>query len=184
MHVHLSTRYISCLCMFACEFTCEDYRSTISNFCECIKGDIKIIIERNDNINVELLSNYFKCMVKEIYDEKYNVKKKKIDKITRKYLRQIDSYRSWDRGFFEDERNVEKRNNDDYKMHLNKYDSFDLRKVIKNNYEPQYNSDNEEPFSFSFYGNRNMKIIDRLKDLKNNISFFKFYDLIDFPGKT
>ncbi|CAI7723546.1 conserved Plasmodium protein, unknown function [Plasmodium vivax] len=165
----------------------EDYRSTIGNFYECIKKDIKIVIERNGNINVDLFSNYFKNMIKEIHDEKNNVKKKKIDKITRKYLRKIDSYRLRERDFFEDEGNVESRSCKYHNRSLNKYDSFDLRKIIKNNYEQhELCSDNEEEesFSFYFYENRNIKIIDRLKDLKNNISFFKFYDLIDFPSKS
>ncbi|EUD69060.1 hypothetical protein C922_00752 [Plasmodium inui San Antonio 1] len=165
----------------------EDYRSTIGNFYECIKKDIEIVIERDGNINVELFSNYFKNMIKEIHDEKNNVKRKKIDKITRKYLRKIDSYRLRERDFFEDEGNVEDRSCKYHNRSLNKYESFDLRKILKNNYEQhEFGSDNEEeePFSFSFYENRNIRIIDRLKDLKSNISFFKFYDLIDFPSKS
>ncbi|KJP87238.1 hypothetical protein AK88_03155 [Plasmodium fragile] len=163
----------------------EDYRSTICNFYEYIKKDIKIVIERDGNINVDLFSNYFKNMIKEIHDEENNVKKKKIDKITRKYLRKIDSYRLRERDFFEDEGIVENKNCKYHNRSLNKYDSFDLRKILKNNSEQcEFSSDNEEEEPFSFYKYRNIRIIDRLKDLKNNISFFKFYDLIDFPSKS
>ncbi|SBS88479.1 conserved Plasmodium protein, unknown function [Plasmodium ovale curtisi] len=165
----------------------EDCRSTIHNFYECIKEDIRIITEQDDNLNLELFSNYFKNIIKEIRNEKNKLKKKKIDKITRKLLRQIDSYRSKlrEKDFFYNITDIENKCDKQLNLSYNKYDSFDLRKILKNNYDEQqdFNSDNEEPLSFSFYKNRNIRIIDRLKDLKNNISFFKFYDLVDFPNK-
>ncbi|SBT82539.1 conserved Plasmodium protein, unknown function [Plasmodium ovale] len=163
----------------------EDCRSTIHNFYECIKEDIRIITEQDDNMNLELFSNYFKNIIKEIRNEKNKLKKKKIDKITRKLLRQIDSYRLREKDFFYNITDVENKCDKQFNLSYNKYDSFDLRKILKNNYHEQqdFNSDNEEPLSFSFYKNRNIRIIDRLKDLKNNISFFKFYDLVDFPNK-
>ncbi|GAB69037.1 hypothetical protein PCYB_144650 [Plasmodium cynomolgi strain B] len=90
-------------------------------------------------------------MIKEIHDEKNNVKKKKIDKITRKYLRKIDSYRLRERDFFEEEGNVENKSCKYHNRSLNKYDSFDLRKIIKNNYEQyEFSSDNEEEEPFFF----------------------------------
>ncbi|SCN63206.1 conserved Plasmodium protein, unknown function [Plasmodium chabaudi chabaudi] len=164
--------------------TIEDFRCTINNFYECIKKDIKIIIEKDAKLNLDPFSNYFKKIIKEIHDEHHILKKKKIDKITRKYLRRIDSYRLREKDFFYSIPNTENNNNKKKHLSYNKYDSFDLRKVLKNNYEEQnFSSDNDEPFSFSFYAKRHQRMIDKLKDLKNNISFFKFYDLIDFPNK-
>ncbi|KOB59877.1 hypothetical protein PFHG_01597 [Plasmodium falciparum HB3] len=71
----------------------EDYRGTIIKFYECIKKDIRIIIESNYNLNLDLLSQYSQNIISEIHEEKNTLRKKNIDKITRKYLRQIDSYR-------------------------------------------------------------------------------------------
>ncbi|CDU20730.1 conserved Plasmodium protein, unknown function [Plasmodium yoelii] len=164
--------------------TIEDFRCTINNFYECIKKDIKIIIENDAKLNLDPFSNYFKRIIKDIHDEKNILKKKKIDKITRKYLRRIDSYRLREKDFFYSIPNTENKNNKKANLSYNKYSSFDLRSILKNNYEEQnFSSDNDEPFSFSFYTKRHKRMVDKLKDLKNNISFFKFYDLIDFPNK-
>lgn len=89
-----------------------------------------------------------------------------------------------EKDFFYSIPNTENKNNKKTNLSYNKYSSFDLRTILKNNYEEQnFSSDNDEPFSFSFYTKRHKRMIDKLKDLKNNISFFKFYDLIDFPNK-
>ncbi|CRG97771.1 conserved Plasmodium protein, unknown function [Plasmodium gallinaceum] len=162
----------------------EDYRCSIYNFYECIKNDIRIILENSDNVNLDLFSNYSKNIIKEIHNEKNVLKKKKIDKITRKYLRQIDSYRLNEKDFFHNITKEENRNDKYFNLNYNKYDSFDLRKILKNNYQQQiFDSDYEEAFSFNIYENNDLKIIDRLKDLKSNISFYKLYDLIDFSNK-
>ncbi|CRH02631.1 conserved Plasmodium protein, unknown function [Plasmodium relictum] len=161
----------------------EDYRCVINNFYECIKNDIRKILENTDDIKLELFSNYSKKIIKEIHDEKNILKKKKIDKITRKFLRQIDSYRLHEKDFLHNLTKEENKNDKYFNLSYNKYDSFDLRKVLKTNCHQVFDSDNEENLSFNFYENSDLKIIDRLKDLKSNISFYKLYDLIDFSYK-
>ncbi|SOV79287.1 conserved Plasmodium protein, unknown function [Plasmodium sp. gorilla clade G3] len=161
----------------------EDYRGTIIKFYECIKKDIRIIIESNYNLNLDLLSHYSQNIIREIHEEKNILRKKKIDKITRKYLRQIDSYRLCEKDFYHNIGNEENKNEKHLYLNYHKYDSLDLRKILKNNYQQNTYGESEEPFSFNFYEHGNIKIIDRLKELKSNISFFKFYDLIDFPTR-
>ncbi|SOV80646.1 conserved Plasmodium protein, unknown function [Plasmodium reichenowi] len=161
----------------------EDYRGTIIKFYECIKKDIRIIIESNYNLNLDLLSQYSQNIISEIREEKNTLRKKNIDKITRKYLRQIDSYRLCEKDFYHNMGNEENKNEKHLYLNYHKYDSLDLRKILKNNYQQNTYGESEEPFSFNFYEHGNIKIIDRLKELKSNISFFKFYDLIDFPTR-
>ncbi|SOV23753.1 conserved Plasmodium protein, unknown function [Plasmodium sp. DRC-Itaito] len=161
----------------------EDYRGTIIKFYECIKKDIRIIIESNYNLNLDLLSQHSQNIIREIHEEKNILRKKKIDKITRKYLRQIDSYRLCEKDFYHNIGNEENKNEKHLYLNYHKYDSLDLRKILKNNYQQNTYDESEEPFSFNFYEHGNIKIIDRLKELKSNISFFKFYDLIDFPTR-
>ncbi|SPJ11408.1 conserved Plasmodium protein, unknown function [Plasmodium sp. DRC-Itaito] len=161
----------------------EDYRGTIIKFYECIKKDIRIIIESNYNLNLDILSRYSQNIIREIHEEKNTLRKKKIDKITRKYLRQIDSYRLCEKDFYHNIGNEENKNEKHLYLNYHKYDSLDLRKILKNNYQQNTYGESEEPFSFYFYEHGNIKIIDRLKELKSNISFFKFYDLIDFPTR-
>ncbi|EUT82473.1 hypothetical protein PFAG_03849 [Plasmodium falciparum Santa Lucia] len=129
----------------------EDYRGTIIKFYECIKKDIRIIIESNYNLNLDLLSQY--------------------------------SQKLCEKDFYHNMGNEENKNEKHLYLNYHKYDSLDLRKILKNNYQQNTYGESEEPFSFNFYEHGNIKIIDRLKELKSNISFFKFYDLIDFPTR-
>ncbi|ETW41600.1 hypothetical protein PFNF135_04010 [Plasmodium falciparum NF135/5.C10] len=88
-----------------------------------------------------------------------------------------------EKDFYHNMGNEENKNEKHLYLNYHKYDSLDLRKILKNNYQQNTYGESEEPFSFNFYEHGNIKIIDRLKELKSNISFFKFYDLIDFPTR-
>ncbi|VWU48722.1 conserved protein, unknown function [Hepatocystis sp. ex Piliocolobus tephrosceles] len=161
----------------------EDYRCIINSFYQCIKEDIRVIIKKDDNIDLSIFSNYFKNITKEIRNENHVIKKKKIDKITRKYLHQIDSYTLKGENTFNNKSKEIEKKDIQFSLSVSKYNSFDLRKVCRNNNRQSSNSDNDEPTFFNNYKNRNPRIIDRLKELKSNISFFKIHDFINFSNK-
>lgn len=173
----------------------EEYHSIIYNFYEWIKNDYRLCIENGNVIKVELLSDCSKKIIKTIEEDVIIKKKNKIDKITRKFLRRIDSYKDIEKRISESTTispqeteegliYTDTKNDKNYNLNYNRYESIDVRKILRNNLHlKRLESENEDPFSSNFSENTDTKIIDRLKDLKNNISFFKLHEFINFSKK-